>query len=78
MDPKETGDRREEASFQPDGGGTHRTGPGAGRDRRSQEHLEVQAAQSNVTESAFRVGEAMEEMSQIKKLLEAELEPVDQ
>ena len=38
---------------------------------------EVQAAQSKVTEAAFRVGEAMEEMSQIKKLLEAKLEPAD-
>ena len=41
-------------------------------------HLEVQAAQSRVTEAAFRVGEAMEEMSQIKKLLEANVEPADQ
>ena len=37
VDPKEIGDRREEASLQPDGGGTHRTGRGAGRGRRSQE-----------------------------------------
>ena len=41
-------------------------------------HLEAQAAQSKVTEAAFRVGEAMEEMSQIKKLLETNLEPADQ
>ena len=41
-------------------------------------HLEVQAAQSKVTEAAFRVGEAMEKMSLIKKLLEAKLEPADQ
>ena len=33
--------------------------------------LEVQAAQNKVTEAAFRVGQVMEEMSQIKKLLEA-------
>ena len=37
VDPEETGDRRGEASFQPDGGGTHRAGSGAGRGRRSQE-----------------------------------------
>ena len=36
-DPTATNDRREDASLQPDGGGTHRTGPGAGRDRRSEE-----------------------------------------
>ena len=29
--------RREDAPFQPDGGGTHRTGPGAGRHRRRQD-----------------------------------------
>ena len=34
--PEETGERRGQASFQPDGGGTHRTGSGAGRGRRSQ------------------------------------------
>ena len=33
---------------------------------------------SKVTEAASRVGEAMEELSQIKKLLEAKLEPADQ
>ena len=37
VDPEGTGDRRGEASFQPDGGGTHRAGSGAGRGRRSQE-----------------------------------------
>ena len=36
-DPEETGDRRGEATFQPDGGGTHRTGSGARRGRRTQE-----------------------------------------
>ena len=41
-------------------------------------HAEVQAAQSKVTEAAFRVGEAMEGMSQIKKLLEANSEPAGQ
>ena len=41
-------------------------------------HLEVQANQSTVTEAAFQVGEATEEMSQIKKLLEANLEPANQ
>ena len=35
--PEETGDRRGEASFQLDGGGTYRAGSGAGRGRRSQE-----------------------------------------
>ena len=38
-------------------------------------HVEVQAAQNKVTEAAFRVGQAMEEMAQIRKLLEANSEP---
>ena len=38
-------------------------------------HVEVQAAQNKATEAAFRVGQAMEEMAQIKKLLEANSEP---
>ena len=42
-----------------------------------QAHLEEQAAQIKVTEAAFREGEAMEEMSQIKKLLKAKVEPAD-
>ena len=41
-------------------------------------HVEVQAAQNKVTEAAFRVGQVREEMSQIRKLLEAKLEPADQ
>ena len=41
-------------------------------------HVEVQAAQNKVTEAAFRVGHAMEEMVQIKKLLEANSEPAGQ
>ena len=41
-------------------------------------HVEVQAAQNKVTEPAFRVGQAMEEMAQIKKLLEANSEPAGQ
>ena len=41
-------------------------------------HVEVQAAQNKVTEAAFRVGQAMEEMAQIKKLLEANSEPAGQ
>ena len=36
VDPEETGDRRGEASFQPDGGGTHGAGSGAGRGTRNQ------------------------------------------
>ena len=40
-------------------------------------HLEVQAAQSKVTEAACRVGEAMEEMPKIKSLMEAILESFD-
>ena len=40
--------------------------------------VEVQAAQNKVTEAAFRVGRAMEEMAQIKKLLEANSEPASQ
>ena len=87
--PEETGDPRGEASFQPDpdGGGTHRAGSGAGRGRRSQEvagrrpMLEVQTAQTKVTEAAFRVGQAMEEMARIKNLLgreEGNSEPAGQ
>ena len=41
-------------------------------------HAEVQTAQNKVTEAAFRVGQAMEEMAQIKKLLEANSEPAGQ
>ena len=41
-------------------------------------HVEVQAAQNKVTEAAFRVGQAMEEMAQIRKLLEANSEPAGQ
>ena len=40
-------------------------------------HLEVQAAQSRVTEEACRVEEAMEEMAKIKSLIEAHLESAD-
>ena len=40
--------------------------------------VEVQAAQKKVTEAAFRVGQAMEEMAQMKKLLEANSEPAGQ
>ena len=40
--------------------------------------LEAQAAQNKAIEAAFRVGQAMEKMSQITKLLEANLEPVGQ
>ena len=40
--------------------------------------VEVQAAQNKVIEAAFRVGQAMEEMSQIRKLLEANSEPAGQ
>ena len=41
-------------------------------------HVEEQASQNKVTEAAFRVGQVSEEMSQIRKLLEAKLEPADQ
>ena len=41
-------------------------------------HVEVQAAQNKVTEAAFRVGQAMEEMAQIRKLSEANSEPAGQ
>ena len=41
-------------------------------------HLEAQAAQNKAIEAAFRVGQAMEKMSQITKLLEANLEPARQ
>ena len=40
-------------------------------------HLEVQAAQSKVTEAACRVGDAMEEMAKIKSLMEVNLESAD-
>ena len=38
-------------------------------------HVEVQAAKNKVTEAAFRAGQAMEDVAQIKKLLEANSEP---
>ena len=41
-------------------------------------YVEVQAAQNKVTEAAFRVEQAMEEMAQIRKLLEANSEPAGQ
>ena len=41
-------------------------------------HVEAQAAQNKVTEAAFRVGQAMEDMAQIRKLLEANSEPAGQ
>ena len=41
-------------------------------------HVEVQAARNKVTEAAFRVGQAMEEMAQIRKLLAVNPEPTDQ
>ena len=40
-------------------------------------HVEEQASQNKVTEAAFRVGQVREEMSQVRKLLEAKLEPAD-
>ena len=79
--PEETGDRRGAASFQQDGGGTYRAGSGAGREAKrllEDAHVEVQAAQNKVTEAAFRVGQAKEEMARIKKLLEANSEPAGQ
>ena len=41
-------------------------------------HLEAQAAQNKAIEAAFRVGQAMEKMSRITKLLEANVEPAVQ
>ena len=38
----------------------------------------LEAAQNKVTEAALRVGQAMEEMAQIEKLLEANSEPAGQ
>ena len=79
VDPEETGDRRGEASFQPDGGGTHRAGSVDEAKRLLEDsHVEVQAPQNKVIEAAFRVGQAMEEMAQIRKLLEADSEPAGQ
>ena len=78
--PEDTGDRRREASFQPDpdGGGTYRAGSGAGNEVDEAKRLleeaqvEVQAAQEQSDRSSiFGWGQAMEEMAQIKKLLEA-------
>ena len=40
--------------------------------------VEVQAAQNKVTEAACRVGQAMEEMAQNRKLLETNSEPASQ
>ena len=83
--PEETGDRRGEASFQPDRTVEGRTELDLVQDEvdeakrlLEEAHVEVQAAQNKVTEAAFRVGQAMEEVSQIRKLLEANSEPVDQ
>ena len=41
-------------------------------------HVEVQAAQNKVTQSALRMRQAMEEMAHMKKLLEANSEPAGQ
>ena len=41
-------------------------------------HVEVQAAQNKGTDAAFWVGQAMEEMEQIRKLLKANSEPAGQ
>ena len=41
-------------------------------------HVEVPAAQNKVIEAVFRVGQAVEEMARIKKLLEANSEPACQ
>ena len=41
-------------------------------------HVEVQAAQNKATEAGFRVGQAMEDMAQIRKLLGVNPEPTDQ
>ena len=41
-------------------------------------HLEVQAVKNKAIEAAFQVGQAMEKVSQITELLEANLEPAGQ
>ena len=73
------GVRRGGATFQPEDGGTHRTGSIA---RRGQLSLEVaergtfgESAQNKVIETAFRLEQAMEKMSLITKLLDVNLEP---
>ena len=83
-DTAATDDRRDYAALQSDGGRTHRTGLSAGRDRieearrlLEEAHLEVQPAQNKVTEAACRAGEAMEEMTKIKSLMEANMESAD-
>ena len=78
----EIGVQRGETTFQPEGGGTHGTGSGARRGRRSQEVAGRgpfgSTSSPEQTEAAFRVGQAMENMSQITNLLGANLEPAGQ
>ena len=80
--PEETGERRGEAASQQHGGRTEldlvQDEVDEAKRLLEEAHVEVQAAQNNVTEAAFRVGQAMEEMAQIKKLLEANSEPPGQ
>ena len=77
VNPKEIGDRREEASFQRDGGGRHRTGIGAGEIAGGSPFGSTSSPEQS-DRSSIPSGEAMEEMSQIRNLLEANSEPVGQ
>ena len=81
--PEETGERRGETVSQQrwrDARGWIWCGDEVDEAKRLLEeaHVEVQAAQDKVTKAASRVGQAMEEMAQIKKLLEANSEPAGQ
>ena len=77
------GVRRGGATFQPEDGGTHRTGSISRRGQLRQEEaekapLEEQSVQNKVIETAFRREQAMEKMSLITKLSEVNLEPACQ
>ena len=76
--PEEIGERRGDASLQPEVGGTHRTGQIDEAKRLLEKaYLEVQKAQSKVIEAACRLGEEMEEMAKIRSLMEANLQSAD-
>ena len=81
-DPTATDDRRDDATLQPDIG--ERTALHLVQDQideakrlLEEAHLEVNAAQTKVTEAACRVGEVMEEMAKIESLAKANLESAD-
>ena len=76
VDPKEVRERREEASFQLDGGVDMKNWTwDEAKGLLEEAHLEEQ---SRTKFAAIRVGQPIEEMSQIRKLLGTNLEPADQ